>query len=233
MAGPPVKSSKDVFLSTCSKNKFILTDLQIQLLEKYTALLLIHNKNLNLVSRKDEENVWTNHILHCTSLLFHRRLPAAGNVLDLFTCGGLPGMVYAILNPYLRFTLLDATRKKIAAVQMMVRDLGLLNVQTVWGRAEDIGRLPHHVGRYDIVLARAVAPLDKLIDWSMPFLREKHKKYKNPAPDTISVPSLVAFKGGNIDREIRRAERHEHIKKIDLVILNPEEEKKAVIVGFG
>ena len=227
----PLNSSKQIFLKTCSNNNFDISESKQHLLENYVSLLLSYNKKINLISRVDEENIWTHHILHCTSLLFHKSFLPSCTILDLGTGGGLPGIVFAILHPELHFTLLDATRKKIDAVRSMIDELHLENIKTVWGRAEEIARQPEYSGKFDIVLARAVAPLDKLTKWAKPFL--------NPAPDVVTastefIPprSLVAYKGGDIADEINRVRKNKFIKDIERVILDPDDEKIAVILQF-
>ncbi len=221
---------KQNFLSACRENNLTISESQIRLLEKYVFLLLLHNKKLNLISRKDEENVWTRHILHCTSLLFYRKFPPAVNILDLGAGGGLPGIVFAIFHPGLRFTLLDATRKKIEAVKSMVNDLSLENVNTAWGRAEEIGKQPDYAGKFNIVVARAVAPLNKLVKWAKPFLAPLHADIPK-SPDSIPVRSLVAFKGGDVIKELKQIEKIKAIKKIGILKLDLIEDEKKVIIA--
>lgn len=224
-------SAKQIFLNACLEYKFEVADSQLQLLENFVSLLLTHNRSLNLISRKDEERIWTNHILHCTSLLFYRTFPSRGEVLDLGTGGGLPGIIFAIFNPGVQFTLLDATRKKIETVKSMLDELHLENVRTVWGRAEEIGRQSGYTGKFDIVVARAVASLDKLVTWAKPFLKPPvhgQKQTENGVP----VRSLVAFKGGDLAKEIEQTRKKGDVKKIDSLIINPQEQKRIVIVCY-
>jgi 16S rRNA (guanine527-N7)-methyltransferase len=222
-------SVQQKFLSACRAHNFIIPDSRLRLLEQYVSLLLAHNKNLNLISRKDEENVWTSHILHCAGLLFHRKFPSGSNILDLGTGGGLPGIVYAILHPALALTLLDATRKKVDAVESMVNELHLPNVRTVWGRAEDMGRRSDYAGKFDIVVARGVAPLEKLAKWAKLFL------IAEPVPDedvpmTIPLRSLVTFKGGDVEDEIGAARKKIRFRITDVISLDSGEGKKVVIL---
>lgn len=226
----PLNSSKQIFLKTCSNNNFDISESKQHLLENYVSLLLSYNKKINLISRVDEENIWTNHILHCTSLLFHKAFPPSSTILDLGTGGGLPGIVYAILHPGLQFTLLDATRKKTDAVQAMVEQLELTNVHTVRGRAEEIGKDPDYAGKFNIIVARAVAPLDKLVQWSKPFLCSDIPPVNENATSVIPDRSLVAFKGGDISDELKKTKQKSAVLAIDFIVLDPDEEKKVVII---
>lgn len=226
-----LNTSKQTFLSACRTHNLTITNPQLELLEKYVSLLLSHNKYLNLISRKDEQNIWTQHILHCMSLLFHRKFPPNVNILDLGTGGGLPGIVFAILHPELQFTLLDATRKKIDAVRSMAGELGLKNVSTVRGRAEEIGKHPDYSRKFDIVVARAVGSLENLVKWAIPFLRSETTKAED-TPGLIPRQSLVAFKGGDIDEELSHARKTGLFRSGEVIDIAGGEEKKIVIMSL-
>jgi 16S rRNA (guanine527-N7)-methyltransferase len=223
--------NESVFLSVCKQHNFPVTDKILLRLKKYVDLLLYHNKAINLISRKDEANIWMYHILHCTRLLFHKKFPAGVRVLDLGTGGGLPGIVLAIFNPSIRLTLLDATGKKIDVVGSIVDELGLTNISTVWGRAEEIGRKPGYYRQTDIVVARAVASLDRLVKWSLPFLRPP-ATVPQTDPGVIPTPSLVAYKGGDITKELASLKSLKRLVSFDVIELEPQEEKKVVILNI-
>ena len=213
----------------------------------FAALLLGWNKKINLISRRDEENVWTNHILHCLSLLFKVNLPTGSTVLDLGTGGGLPGIPLKIVRPDLMLTLLDSTQKKIKAVKDIVSALGLKETKAVWGRAEDVGKKKEHNRDYDVVVARAVASLDDLVCWSGPFLKpEGAMTSAFPAFGTdeprspVEKPTLIAFKGGDIEGEIRQIKNQPQVSNttvIDLTLKGSHQfeggAKKIVLVEFA
>lgn len=120
----------------------------------------------NLLSQRALDELESRHIAE--SEAFGASLPPNSRVLDLGTGGGFPGMVVAITRPDLRVTLLDATRKKVEFLEEFAERDGIA-VETLTGRAEDLHAT--YGGRFDIVTARAVAPLDRLIGWALPFLR--------------------------------------------------------------
>lgn len=120
----------------------------------------------NLLSQRALNELESRHIPE--SRAFGATLPAGAEVLDLGTGGGFPGMVVAITRPDLRVTLLDATQKKIAFLEEFAEEAGV-SVRTLNGRAEEL--YVEHGGSFDIVTARAVAPLERLVGWSLPFLR--------------------------------------------------------------
>ncbi len=223
------------FKSVCAQNGLAIDDEKLKLLSRYGELLLEWNKKINLISRKDEANIWTAHLLHSTSPLFFLKLPSDANVLDLGTGGGLPGIPIKILNPNFHLILLDSTKKKIDAVTDIVRRLGLTNVKTKWGRAEEIARDAKYKHKINIIIARAVAPLNDLVKWSLPFLDGRTEQ----ATGNVTAPALITLKGGDLKNEVREIQNHKRIKNIriiDIVLKNlilPElEDKKIIVVEF-
>lgn len=120
----------------------------------------------NLLSKGALEELESRHIAE--SVAFGQELPTDAAVLDLGTGGGFPGMVVAITRPDLAVTLLDATKKKVDFLGDFATTNGV-SVTTLHGRAEELQR--EHAGRFDVVTARAVAPLERLVGWAVPFLR--------------------------------------------------------------
>jgi 16S rRNA (guanine527-N7)-methyltransferase len=230
-----VESPEIWFKRVCAQNGLEVEGEKFKLLVRYGELLLEWNKKINLISRKDEENLWTAHLFHAISPLIFLKLPADATVLDLGTGGGLPGIPIKILQPELHITLLDSTKKKIDAVTDIIQKLKLENVQTVWGRAEELSLRTEYRHTVDLVIARAVAPLKDLVKWSLPFLRE------GPGKETgnVTTPALIALKGGDLQNEageIQNQKRIKNIRIIDLVFKNldlPElQDKKIVVVEF-
>lgn len=120
----------------------------------------------NLLSTRALEELESRHIAE--SQAFAATLPARARVLDLGTGGGFPGMIIAITRPDLDVTLLDATRKKIEFLEEFAAEAAV-SVKTLHGRAEDLQQ--EHAGSFDVVCARAVASLERLVPWALPFLR--------------------------------------------------------------
>jgi 16S rRNA (guanine527-N7)-methyltransferase len=215
-----------IWLGTvCSNNGLKLTEEQLSQLETLAVRLLDWNKKINLISRRDEENFWSSHLLHCLTLLFKVELPQGSRILDLGTGGGLPGLPVKIARPDLSLTLLDSTQKKINVVRDLISTMGLNGAMAVWGRAEDVGKTTEHSHRYDVVVARAVASLRDLVRWSEPFLktgrmpsstitatREEHKTQ-------IDGATLITLKGGNLEGEIGQVRKLPYVKNITVLDL--------------
>lgn len=220
-----MQSDKKMWFRTlCIKNGITPTDLQLEQLDQYVKLLLEWNKKINLISRKDEENVWTYHILHSVSPLFKVNAMIGGKIVDIGTGGGLPGIPIKILRPDISLLCLDATRKKVNAVLQIVEELKLKSVDVVWGRAEEIGVQSNYAHKFDIAIARAVCQLDELIALSINFLKKLNcsnfqesitiSKHIDPKP-----PALIAFKGGDLTQELDMARRHHPLVNIDKINL--------------
>lgn len=229
-----------VWIRTISrKNGRELTDDQIQLLAKYVSLLLEWNSKINLISRRDVENVWESHIAHSLSPLFKIDIPEYSALLDLGTGGGLPGIPWRIVLPSISVTMVDATQKKVNAVQSMIDGLGLSNAGAVWGRAEDLGRSEKFQRKFDYVVARAVGPLHELVKLALPFVANRKGEKgsgKRPTPETRS---LLVFKGGDIEEELNRTRRTKGVESVEVVNLAFDgstetglTDKKFVIVKF-
>lgn len=231
------------FRSICRRNGLPVTDEQLEQLSKFVGLLLDANRRVNLISRKDEENVWQNHILHSISPLFRLSFTQCTKFLDLGTGGGLPGIPLRILMPNSAFTLLDSIEKKTRALSDIVRELGLAEVSVVCGRAEELAKKPMFKHTFDAVVSRAVAPLRILAAWARPFVRqdpgENPDRNNTSGKRSLRPGALLAFKGGEIRKEVEETITHmkaASVQEIPLVFEGSETvslvDKKLIIVQF-
>ena len=185
-----------------SANGLLLSEEQIQKLGEYGELLRAKNSVVNLISRKDEENILSKHILHSLTIILPAialaGIPSEAHVFDLGTGGGLPGIPIKIARPDISMTLCDSIGKKINAVKEIIHDLGL-SLNLITDRAENLAKTKEHKNKYDVVITRAVAPLDELVRWS-------HTLVKKGG-------SLLSLKGGNLDEEILKAKQLKSLHK--------------------
>ncbi|HEU4759987.1 MAG TPA: 16S rRNA (guanine(527)-N(7))-methyltransferase RsmG [Dehalococcoidia bacterium] len=150
-----------------------LTPGQLQAFQTYTGLLLAERRRAALTSLTDPEALQRRHFLESLALL--RALEDAGafgaSAIDIGAGAGFPGLPIKIARPALGLTLLEATGKKAAFLERLVRELDLSGVTVIHGRAEELAHDRGHRAAYDLALARAVAPLPTLVELALPFLR--------------------------------------------------------------
>jgi 16S rRNA (guanine527-N7)-methyltransferase len=205
------------FKSVCDVNGFIIKDDALNLLDKFTHLLISQNQQVNLISKTSEVSIWEEHILHCISFLFLRKIKEDSKILDLGTGGGLPGIPLKILYPGLDLTLLDSTGKKIAAVNDMIHDLGLKNIRGISARAEEISSKSEYSQKFDYIICRAVSSLKNIVNWSWRFLNPEVSPQND---EYVTRNSILILKGGNLDEEIKHIGSNKNIKSIENIELN-------------
>ena len=160
--------------------------------EQFTALdTLYHdwNAKINVISRKDIDNLYEHHILHSLAIAKHINFREGTNVLDFGTGGGFPGIPLAIFFPEANFKLIDGTGKKVRVAQEVANAIGLDNVLPAHLRGEE------EKGKFDFIVSRAVMPLPDLM---------KIVK-KNIASDQHNVlpNGVIVLKGGNLNEELK------------------------------
>ena len=170
-----------------------LTDAQKNQFAALGPLYEEWNGKINVISRKDIENLYQNHILHSLAIARFMQFKSGSTVADLGTGGGFPGIPLAILFPDVQFLLVDSIGKKLTVVEEVANAIGLKNVQTHHGRIEELKKQ-----QFDFIVTRAVATLDKLISWTRNKISSKHQ---NALPN-----GMIALKGlTNIRNEIKEA----------------------------
>ncbi len=165
-----------------------LSENQIQQFSQLGDLYKEWNDQINVVSRKDIEEIYTNHILHSLAIAKVMQFSDGSKVLDVGTGGGLPGIPLAILFPEVEFHLVDSIGKKIKVVNGIAEALNLKNVKGEQRRAEELK------DKYDFVVSRAVTAMPRFVEW----IRNKYKtENNNPLPN-----GLLYLKGGDLREEL-------------------------------
>ena len=166
-----------------------LTDEQLRQFAMLDELYHEWNAKINVISRKDIDNLYEHHVLHSLAIAKAVNFRAGTEILDFGTGGGFPGVPLAILFPECRFKLIDGTGKKIHVAQEVATAIGLKNCCAEHLRGED------ERGRFDFVVSRAVMPLP---DLAKIVRKNISKKQQNATPNGI-----VCLKGGNLEAEVQ------------------------------
>lgn len=162
-------------------------------LAQYTKLQALYdewNQKINVISRKDIESLYLKHVLHSLAIAARFGFEDGQRIIDIGTGGGFPGIPLAIFFPEVEFVLADSIKKKLTVVEEVVKGIGLKNVQTFWGRAEDYKQK----NSFDFAVSRAVAPLGDLWRWAKPLIR------RGQTGDFAN--GLICLKGGDLHQEI-------------------------------
>lgn len=162
----------------------------LELFDSYAALLLETNEKMNLTAITDLRGVTLKHFADSVSLLCACELPQGAALLDVGTGAGFPGIPLLCCRPDLRVTLLDSTRKKLDFIAASAAAIGL-TPQTLHMRAEEAGRAAQLREQFDVVVSRAVASLNVLCEYCLPFVKVGG--------------CLAAMKGARADEEIEQA----------------------------
>ncbi|WP_031428122.1 16S rRNA (guanine(527)-N(7))-methyltransferase RsmG [Flavimarina sp. Hel_I_48] len=161
---------------------------QIDQLTQLESLYQDWNIKINVVSRKDIDEIYLRHVLHSLGIAKIQEFRAGASILDVGTGGGFPGIPLAILFPEVQFHLVDSIGKKIKVVDEVVAGLGLQNVKTTNDRVENIK------GHYDFIVSRAVAQMETFVHWVKPFIAKESKhEHKN---------GILYLKGGDLAEEL-------------------------------
>mgnify|MGYP005726842103 CR=1 FL=1 len=150
-----------------------ITAAQNQQLARYCALVEEWNRKVNLVSRQDTEHLWAHHILPSAIALKSVKIPPESWLLDIGSGGGFPAIPIKILRPDLQILMVDSIRKKKLFLQKVISDLGLEKISVMNDRIEYLAQNPDFQQKFNLVTARAVAPIANLVDWGKPFLQGK------------------------------------------------------------
>ena len=180
---------------------FSLTERQAEQFAQLDALYRDWNAKINVISRKDIDNLYEHHVLHSLAIAKFLKFTPGTTVMDIGTGGGFPGIPLAILYPDCRFVLVDSIGKKIKVASAVAEALGLTNVECIQERAEDEKRL------FDFVVSRAVMPLPDLVK----LVRKNidHKAQHNALPN-----GLIVLKGGDVDAEVAPFKRTAEITPV-------------------
>ena len=159
----------------------------------YLDLVLERNEHINLTAVRDRDEALVKHVLDSLAIADLPEYKEAKKIIDVGTGAGFPGALLAIVSPDKEFILLDSTLKRLRVIDEFAETLNISNLKTVHARAEEISRKPEFSEAFDICVSRAVANLEKLSGWCLPFVRRGG--------------SFIAYKGENYEEELSQASK--------------------------
>lgn len=166
-----------------------LTENQIQQFQQLQSLYEDWNAKINVISRKDIDELYTRHVLHSLGIAKVQEFEKGTYILDVGTGGGFPGIPLAILFPETRFYLIDVIAKKIKVVNEVINALGLKNVKAEQMRAENVK------GDFDFIVSRAVTNMPDFVSWIKDKIKKQNKhELKN---------GILYLKGGDLTEELK------------------------------
>lgn len=208
-------NSLDIAGVECIREYFSLTPLQVQ---QFTALGELYrewNAKINVISRKDIDNLYPHHIIHSLAIAKVLHFQPGTTLLDVGTGGGFPGIPLAILFPECTFTLIDSIGKKIKVASEIAKAIGITNVTCIQERAE------MEKGKFDFIISRAVMPLPDLVKLIRKNVSNNHQ---NAMPN-----GLIVLKGGNLQAEIQPFHKYVELTDIAKIFNNDWYKEKSVI----
>lgn len=185
------------------KNNIILDNDQINKFIKYKELLKEWNNKINLTAITEDKQILMKHFID--SLEVVKYINKNSNVIDVGTGAGFPGIVIAIyFKGDIKITLMDALNKRIDFLEEVIKELNLLNIEIVHARAEEFGQKEKYRESYDYALSRAVAPLNILLEFDIPFIKVGGK--------------CLLLKGTKLNEEIQKSNKA--LEKVNSKITN-------------
>ena len=191
---------KNLLKEYFEENKFNCREEQLNQFVKYYEMLLEYNKVMNLTAITEKHDVFSKHFIDSVQVMkffdFNEK-----KIIDLGTGAGFPGIPLAILNPNSKFTLVDSLRKRLDFIDTVCETIGLKNVTTNHSRFEDLARKDEYRNNFDYGVSRAVAPLNILLEYSIPFIKINGKfisyksiEGKNELNSSINAQKILRCK---------------------------------------
>lgn len=184
-----LKEFKKQMLNYLLELKIDLSDKQLEQFYEYMNLLIEWNKVMNLTGITDPSEIIIKHFLDSLTVL--KDIDKDSTIIDVGTGAGFPGIPIKIAFQKTKIVLIDSLNKRINFLNEVINRLQLKDIKTIHGRAEDLGREKDHREKYDIAIARAVAPLNILLEYLMPFVKVNGR--------------CICMKGSNVEEEIKNS----------------------------
>ena len=210
---------KDRIDSILRDNNIILDKDKIVILDLFMSMMLEVNKKVNLTGIKDEMDFIKKHFLDSLLITCHFDINENSKIIDLGTGGGFPGIPLKIMYPEIDIVMVDSVKKKIDFVNEAIKELNLKGSIALHTRIEDLAHDSKYRERFDICLSRALAPMNVLSEYCLPFVKKQGV--------------FIAYKSDNIDDEIKEAKRAISLlggSLIDIIKVETDDFKRSFVI---
>ncbi len=208
MSDQSVFSHYDIsgFVSDLNKLNISLSDHQIEQFIIYYEMLVKWNEFVNLTAITEYEEVLKKHFVDSLSLVNACDVTKAVSLIDVGTGAGFPGLALKIAFPDLKVVLMDSLNKRIKFLDALIEKLGLIHIETIHGRAEDIARQEAYREKFDFCVSRAVAKLSTLSEYCIPFVKKGgyfvSYKSENISEEIKGAEKAISILGGKVERQL-------------------------------
>ena len=209
---------KENMKAKLNKLNLNITELQLQQFYNYMNLLIEWNEKINLTAITKPEDIISKHFID--SLTIAKYIKTQDKIADIGTGAGFPGIPLKIMNPKNEILLIDSLNKRIKFLNEVVTNNNLNNINAIHGRVEELGHNKTYREGFDVVTSRAVAKLNVLVEYMLPFVKVGGR--------------CICLKGPNVEEEIKNAENAlkllgGEINRIEELTLPDTEEKRTII----
>ena len=206
--------TKEEFIKYLEELNIYPTEEQLEKLDKFYKLLLEWNEKINLTRIVEEKEVYLKHFYDSLTITKEVDLSTKETLCDVGTGAGFPGIVLKIIYPDLKVTLIDSLQKRVNYLNEIIKDLELTNIEAIHSRGED------YKGSFDVVTSRAVANIEKLVDYTM---------------HLVSKDGVFIAMKGDIDKELTNSVDKKISKKYQIIKINRfklpiEESERSLVV---
>ncbi|MBR3697070.1 MAG: 16S rRNA (guanine(527)-N(7))-methyltransferase RsmG [Clostridia bacterium] len=214
-----IKEFEQIFNNELLKNNIKLNTFDYEKMFYYMNSIIEYNKKINLTSITDRKMFLVKHLID--SLTINRFVASGKNLIDIGTGAGFPGIPLKIANPNLEVTLIDSINKKLEVIRSIINNMYIGKIDIIHSRAEDLGINKEYREKFDFATTRAVAKLNIIVEYMLPFIKIGGK--------------AICMKGPNITEELKEAEKAikilgGKIEKVEKINLDNEYERSIVII---
>lgn len=186
-----------IFENKLKELGIVLNDEQKRQFDSFYELLVEWNKVMNLTGITEYEEVNEKHFVDSLSITKAIYMNCVGNLIDIGTGAGFPGIPLKIAFPHLKVVLLDSLNKRIKFLNTVIEELGLIDIETIHGRAEDFAKQGEYREQFDLCVSRAVANLSTLSEYCMPYIH--------------TGGMFIPYKSGEVEEEVTGAKKAVHV----------------------